>query len=583
MDHKMKQYIQSLKPADIPDWKALLQEGLELGKATPTGKSRFIEESKYESYDEYKKECAREGKIVWQILLGLATLDEQLSAIRQIYEFSQRTGLEIYTVQAVPSQLIALPQEMREDAAASTSYALQKPEDWKAHGDVAPMQIIFEDQHLSSPNSLETTLNALQVGSPRIGIFSQFSWGYQGFHDNVKRYSDMIKSIGIIAAKYDEYISIDTYLDDGIPGYFLDCSSYVAYALLEHYLCTTLCGARLTVSYGGLLSEGHTRMAVGMAIDKLLSTADQPAISYINGSTVLQWDHDIDANYGTSVQEMLLETLVERQYKMGMAINPVSITENVTVPTLQELLNIFAAGKRVEEKAAEWDELMDFTKLEAIRDAMCEQAEDMFKNILSGLEESGIDTKNALEMLLVLKQFNPMKIEMVFHPSVQHGGEFKAYYPTVLGRQTLDLKEAMTHELVSRGYVGKLDGKKIVVGSGDGHTYGLILVEGILINMGAQVINGGVDMEPVHMLNLADEEDCDTVMVSLHNGQALDYGKQIKKLADTRNKTYTLILGGKLYSILPGESEPTDVTGILEELGVIASNDIAAVIDIICD
>jgi hypothetical protein len=72
-------------------------------------------------------------------------------------------------------------------------------------------------------------------------------------------------------------------------------------------------------------------------------------------------------------------------------------------------------------------------------------------------------------------------------------------------------------------------------------------------------------------------------MVSLHNGQALDYGKQIKKLADTRNKTYTLILGGKLYSILPGESEPTDVTGILEELGVIASNDIAAVIDIICD
>jgi hypothetical protein len=133
---------------------------------------------------------------------------------------------------------------------------------------------------------------------------------------------------------------------------------------------------------------------------------------------------------------------------------------------------------------------------------------------------------------------------------------------------------------VSRGYAGNLDGKKIVVGSGDGHTYGLILVEGILKNMGAQIINGGVNMEPVHMLNLADEEDCDTVMVSLHNGQALDYGKQIKKLADTRNKTYTLNLGVKLYSILPGESEPTDVTGILEDLGLIASNDVAAVIDI---
>ena len=96
MDHQMKQYIQSLKPADIPDWKALLQEGLELGKATPTGKSRFIEESKYESYDEYKKECAREGKIVWQILLGLATLDEQLSAItkQDLYAYPGRQALQ---------------------------------------------------------------------------------------------------------------------------------------------------------------------------------------------------------------------------------------------------------------------------------------------------------------------------------------------------------------------------------------------------------------------------------------------------------------------------------------------------------
>ncbi len=37
--------------------------------------------------------------------------------------------------------------------------------------------------------------------------------------------------------------------------------------------------------------------------------------------------------------------LAERKYKMGLGVNPVSITEKIAVPTLQELVNIFAQVK----------------------------------------------------------------------------------------------------------------------------------------------------------------------------------------------------------------------------------------------
>lgn len=574
MEKEMREYIRSLKPDKLPDWKELLSKGVDIGKATPTGKSRFLETSGYESYYAYKKDCAEKGKIVWQILMGLATLDEELEGIREIEKFSKRTGLEIHTVQAIPSQLICIPREIRDKAPAPTSYVVDKPEDWAAHGEQSDMQIIFEDNCLACPNSLETTINPLSVASPRIGILSQFIWDYPGCEDDIKRYSDVVTSLGIVAAKKDEYIGVDTYLDDGIPAFFMDCMSYVAYAMLSYHIITELCGARQTISYGGLLSESDTRLAIAMACDKLLSTDEWNAMSYINGSTVMQWDHDIQANWGPTVHEMLFEILVERKYKMGLAINPVSITEKIAVPTLQDLLDVFSAGARAEEKAPEWEPFIDFSKLEEIRDDMCDKAKVMYENIINGLKECGIDTDNPLEMLCVLKKFNPMKFEMAFHPSTMNGGSLTAYYPTVIGRQTLAMTNEIIDDLTAKGYKGALNGLKIVIAAGDGHTYGLQLVESVLKSMGANVVNGGLGLTASDMLDLADEEECEYIGISVHNGQGLDYARIITELAKERHRKYNIFMGGKLNAILPGKSEPEDVTELIAETGVYPVDDL---------
>ena len=127
---------------------------------------------------------------------------------------------------------------------------------------------------------------------------------------------DFVTSLGIVSSKYDDHISVDSYMDDGFPGYAMDCVTYVGYALLEHYIVHDLCHVRYQTGLGGLLKEQKSRAAIAVAIHQLLSTEEQRAISYMNGSTVTQWEHDIKANFGSSGEEIMFDCLVERHYKM---------------------------------------------------------------------------------------------------------------------------------------------------------------------------------------------------------------------------------------------------------------------------
>ncbi len=574
MNMRSVEYVQTLKPIDMPDGYEVLNSGRAIGNKIEMNKNKFLEKSGYPTYLDYKKDMMRQGKPIWLILLGLATLEEQVDGIKKIYEFSQRTGLQIDTILNIPSFLVALPKEYRDKAPKPTSYVMETLEDYEAHCCV-PMQILFCDQVLSCPNSLETTINAVKCGSARVGFLSQFIWGQPGFTDHRQHVIDLVKSIGIVSSKTDQGIGVDTYLDDGFPGYAMDCVTYVGYALLDHYIVHELCGADHQIAYGGLLSEGIPRCAVGLALHKLLSTEDHPIISYFNSSTVEQWDHDIVANYGPSLQEILLESLMNKKYGMCGTINPVSITEKVEVPTLQDLLDIFSAGAKMLTHLEDWEGLMDWTKLEEMADFLVEEGKLFFENTLAVCEAAGINTKDPLEMLMMLKSLNPSKFEATFHHRTDEAGMVQVQVPTVLGRQTLAMKDDVKEDLLKRGIAtDALKGKRVVVVSGDGHAYGVVLVENLLSELGAEVVNGGVDIVPSVALDLADEEGIDYIGISVHIGQGLDYAKQIKELADLRNKDYKIFMGGKLNAILPGDSEPSDVTELINETGILAADDI---------
>jgi methylmalonyl-CoA mutase cobalamin-binding subunit len=581
MDKEILDYIKSIKPGPHLDGMKVLQEGIEIGKTIQTPKSRFSRESGFRSYLEYKKHLTKEGRIYWNILMGLATVKEQVEAIKKIYEFMQRTGFSVDTIQPICSGKVALPKEYRDKAPSTTSFVMETFEDYLDQVEAAPIENTFCDYVLASPNGLETTIWSLKAGASFLGVFSQIIWSFPPYEDDLTRFVNMVKCLGMMASKYDEEKIVFTYLEDGLSGYFLDCVSYVGHAMMEHYICTRLCGARYMLSFGGLLSDCDLRGATAVALHKALSTEDQPVLHYINSSTNLQWDHDIHGNYGMSAQELLFSILLERKYRMGLGANPVSITEKIAVPTLEELLNIFTVGKRIEEKAPEWDEFMDFSKIDEMSDIMVAQGRQFFENLLEGFREAGINIEDPLEMILAIRNLNPLKFEHSFHPTTFHSGnaEVKPFFPTILGKQTVKMRDDIIKELEAQGFKDALKGKKVIVASGDAHTYGLLLVEGVLGVSGAQVVNGGVDMHAADLLDLADEENTNIVAVSCHNGQALDYGRMLVKLAQERGRQYQMCMGGVLNSILPGHTEPVNIAGMLTDIGIFAQNDLVKTVE----
>ena len=582
MDQELKEYIQSLIPQGFPDGKKLVQEGREMAKDIKWKKSRFLEEYGFDSHLQYRKRNLAEGKQTYQLLVGLSTLEEELDAIKEMDAFHKRTGFEVRSLQSIPSSLVGLPPEYWEGAPKPTSYMMEKQEDWNAHTDAAPVDVCWQDWHLASPNNLNETKYALEAGTSRLGCFSTYVWDYPGYTDEINRYSDMCRTMGILSAKKDEGLDCITYPEDGMPGFFMDVASYVGYEMIEHWIIEDLCGARMAFSFGGLLSEILPRMSFALAMEKLYGTPEHPFITYYNGSTNEQWDHDIETNYGLGASEMLIESIINLKYNMPAIINPVSITEALRVPTLEELFNIVKCGIGVERKAKEWLEIIDFTKFEKMRDLLIEKGTQFYNNAMEGLKEAGVNINDPLEMIVTLKHFDPVRFEQVFSPSIQEYGSFHPYVPTVLGRETMEKKEEIVDELKSKGYENALKGKKVICASADGHSYGLLLIDQVWSEMNADVVNSGTYMEPSFVLDLADEEDADAICVSVHCGQILDYAKQLAAQEEKRGKKYKILLGGMLNAMVPGYTEPIDVSDMVEELGISATNDFEEQINYMC-
>lgn len=574
MDESLREYIQSLLPANLPDGRKLLEEGRALGNTIQVPRTPFLEKHGCKSYLEYRKRRLAEGKQTWQLLLGLATLEDEIAGIREIDAFNRRhaaNGMEISGVQSIPAQIVGLPHEYWDGFPKQTSYEMYNPEDWKAHTDAAPIQVAWQDFHLASPAALQTTINALQAGTDRLGAFSTLIWDYTGYHDEINRFSDMVRSIGIVSTKKDLDIDIVTYPEDGLPGYFLDVVSWVGYMMIEHYVTVNLCGALFSVSYGGLLTEVQPRMAFALAMHKLFSTPGHPGVVYFNGGTVDQLGEDVNCNFGTGVQEMLIQILFNLKYQLPIIISPVAVTEVLRTPSLEELLDIASAGMRAETKAREWLPLMDFTPIETLSDLMVEKGTAFFRNAMAAFEDAGVDIRDPLQIIMVLRHFNPVRFEQSFHPSVKEYGYYKPYCPSQLGRQTMEMKDSIVADLKGRGL--DLNGRKMVCVSADGHSYGLMLIDRVYSEINAQVINGGVDVEPATALDLADEEGADIICVSSHCGQCLSYAQTITELAERRHKRYKILMGGMLNALLPGHALPVDVQDLVCQTGVHATND----------
>lgn len=136
----------------------------------------------------------------------------------------------------------------------------------------------------------------------------------------------------------------------------------------------------------------------------------------------------------------------------------------------------------------------------------------------------------------------------------------------------MELKDEIVAGLKEQHY--DLTGERVICASADGHSYGLLLIDSVLTELHATVVNGGVDMEPATLLDLADEEDIHHICISTHCGQCLTYAQNLRQLAVERGRQYRITMGGMFTALLPGNKLPVDVQDHILETGVFANNNL---------
>ena len=578
-----REYLKNLIPEGLPKGKDILEEGKTIGPSITAGRSRLVAESEYDNYFEYFKAQAERGEIACTTNVGLATVEEHVKGIQEIHDWCENLKIKYNFTISIPSTLLAIPKEMRRYDSKNTSYIPETFEDFRALESIRGMEVIQGDQVLFVPNAWDSAVNVLKAGSSQIGCISQLMWSHPGCDDHVKYLTDTLKFLGVMSTKWDEGVFVGGYLDDTYPSYCKDAVAYVAYALFEQYVITKLCGVRYATAYGGLISDIRIKSALLKALSESLYREDQPPVLFVHANTTRYWGHDIEANYGMLAQEMLMAALAERRYKTGAMIVPVPITEKVCVPTIESIKSVLGVSGRLLENIDQWEEVINFDKIDEMAEVLKAEGTKMFNNMLSILDDAGIDIEDPLQMLLFIKKFDAGLLEETFHPRVKEDGNVDVYFYTDMGLLTQRMVNESKDKVQKNELTGTLKGRKVLLASTDAHVYGIHYVRDVLKEAGADVVDGGVDSSVQYILDVADEEGIKYIGVSTHNGQALGIAEQLLEERERRDGDYVLFLGGVLNTILPGHSEPSDVKDMINDIGLFADNDMIKVIEMLAE
>ena len=565
----MKIEMTELIPKGIPKGKEVVQQGRNIGKTIELGKTAFLREKRVHSDADYKQKCAEKGKITWNAIMGLSSVDEEVEALKYLYKWGKKTGVVIDRCIIIANMRMGLPEEMWDKAPKGTSFMLESPDDYVKIAQAAPIQPCFEDFHIGSPASVRNTVNALRAGCGYMGTLSQYSWDYPYWQDDVAQVVEVVKAIGIVAEKRKDNIMVDSYMDDGIPSQFLDFASIVGYAKLEKYVVDELCRANYSTGYGGLTGNVPVKIATWLALHDILKT-DHNVVSFLYGNTI-DVSTDFNSNYAIVVAEMVPFVVTEQIYKTGVSLLPIPASEMVRVPTKEEIAEVHKVARLALAKAKEYREMLDFSSINKMRSLLVSKGNQFFENIKKGLSERGVDIMDPVQVLLAVRRLGAAKLEELFHPGERDSSlprGVSPFIPTELLRKSMNMRDEIVKEVYSAQLADAVRGRKIVTGSTDAHEFGLYVISSVLKDLGASVIDGGLNLDAEEILGLAFEAGTPYIVISTHNGLCLDYGKHLMEVANKRNQHVKVFMGGRLNGIVGGSTEPIDVSNQLIELGI---------------
>lgn len=558
--------------AELPSGAGLVEEGLALGASIEAGVCSFCSARGVRSEVDYKRSKIASGGLQWSMIMGLASLEDQIAGLEFLHRFGEDTGVVMDRGLIIPNWVTGLPERLRERAPKGTSFVLGGLEDHVRIAQAAPIMPCFNDFHIGSPAAVPNTMAAIQSGGSYTGVLAQFIWNLPYVESDIETVAENVKAIAIVAQKWSDGVVVDSYLDDGMPAEFADNVSMIGYACLERYVVEELCGARYATGFGQLISDIPTKIAIWLALAEVLK-ADHPPLSYLYGNTLDASQTVVNGNYGISAAEIVAFTLTERRYRTGVAFLPNPITEGLQVPTVQEIADIHASARSAALKARELEDLVDFTTIETDRGVLVQQGTQFFRNALARLPEFGVDVRDPLQLLLGMRRLGAQRLEQLCHPGARDDAQpngIVAFSPTEFTKRSTEMVHSEVGHINSIGLGDAVRGRSFIVGSADTHAYGKFVVAAVLRALGADVLDSGVDRDPEHFANLLRARyDRPAVAISTHNGQCVSYIERLMTLLAAEDQRTDVFIGGKLNTIADTDSEPRDASDMLRTMGAL--------------
>ena len=408
--------LAGLVPRDMPDGRDAVAEGRKIGEKLQADPSLYLEERGVSSEREWRERAAAEGTLCTSFNIGLATWADTREALHLIYEDSLSRGIrppDRFNILA--ERRMGLPKSMRLAAPQETGPLLMTEKDWWETADSVPIQPEAANNSIGGPGSLDNVVDAIQAGITYIGVLSQYTWRWPYWDDDIAQTMAVLKAGGVLAAKRNEGVCFDSYLEDGYPGVFHDYANDVGWAMLERYVCEDLIGAAYSCSWGGLTSDPMHKAAVTLALHGFRNSKVPAA--FVQGDTIGN-RRDFEANAAVVSTDVLFMRAVDCRYRLGGAPLAVPVTEVERIPTWQEVAQVHAMNRRLEEYLPSVTKLIDWGEIERLRDTLIEGGKRFFGSAIKTMRESGINVEDPAAVLMVMRGLGSVACEELFGAGV---------------------------------------------------------------------------------------------------------------------------------------------------------------------
>ena len=546
----------------LPDVAGLTAQGRALARQWSVVPCPFLTRHGVACEADYKRQSTASGRLMQHAQIGWRSLSKSREAWARIHGECAARGVIVDRYGICLDWSMGIPRDRRAGAMRGTGLILNGSEDFAALTAVAPVAPHFGDFVLGFPAAVENTCAGLAAGATSIGNLGQyFTFRLQGASDDIACTSATVTALALIAAQPVEVL-VHSNLDDGFAALFQDLGSVMGAVLLERHI-GKLIGVTVSHCWGHHFSDPVRRLAFHLALAEV--AGDTPGTMIYGNTTSYRGTRE--ENFASLASYLSMDVAGQRLAPTGHAINPVPVSENERIPDVDEVIEAQLFAARLAAHEARHMPLLDASPARALAAQIVAGGQAFFDKAIAGLTEASIDTGCPFQMLLALRRLGGRRLEAMF------GGKHDATRSDI-AEEVAEMAHAHLARVSAdhRAALAKA-APRIVTATTDVHEHGKLVLDEVLGNAGAQLIDGGTSAEPHVLAALALRERADAIALSTYNGIALSY---YNALRSHLGKSIPVLIGGRLNQVpeTSNTSLPVDVGDQLAAAGAIVCREI---------